>query len=333
VETEAEQAERNWVAANADLVSRAFDGYMQTGAWPQVDELQRALDRAAQNSDVREALRHLPRMAGEPVPWEPNHAVIPLRLLRYWDAARPVLDVCLDIVHLCLLAYQSDDPEPRVTSEQVNAPTTLAVRAGDLLSSSSGSPLGSGSSGNGYWSYEIAGSRVRVYQRVQSVEDYFTRQAELIFKLAPRSPLAAPLRRRLGIFLIMPFGCSWSDDTYLMIKEVTGQLETEQLEVDVFRADDIAAPGKITDQIMEAIGSSDAIIADITDTNPNVMWELGYAQALEKPVVILNQDVEQSPFDLRDWRQVGYGPGVDESRPRIIRYLRGALENAGWSDL
>jgi len=40
--------------------------------------------------------------------------------------------------------------------------------------------------------------------------------------------------------------------------------------------------------------------------NPNVMWELGYASAYGKPLVVLNQDPRGSPFDLQQVRQVKY---------------------------
>ena len=48
------------------------------------------------------------------------------------------------------------------------------------------------------------------------------------------------------------------------------------------------------------------ILADITGANGNVMWELGYAQALKRPVVVVNQEIESSPFDVHAWRQVEY---------------------------
>lgn len=39
-------------------------------------------------------------------------------------------------------------------------------------------------------------------------------------------------------------------------------------------------------------------IADMTALNPNVMWEAGYASALNKPIVAISQSTEKLPFDI-----------------------------------
>lgn len=72
------------------------------------------------------------------------------------------------------------------------------------------------------------------------------------------------------------------------------------------RLDEIRTPGRITDDLVLAIAASDFCVADLTGINPNVMWELGYAMALAKPVILISQDVETLPFDLRTMRVVPY---------------------------
>ncbi len=41
------------------------------------------------------------------------------------------------------------------------------------------------------------------------------------------------------------------------------------------RADQIAEPGEITEQVFIHLRDDDVLIADVTDGNPNVMYELG----------------------------------------------------------
>jgi nucleoside 2-deoxyribosyltransferase len=65
----------------------------------------------------------------------------------------------------------------------------------------------------------------------------------------------------------------------------------------------MAEPGRITDQIVNAIETADLIVADLTGNNPNVMFELGYADRAGKEVVLLNQEIGATPFDIKDWRQ------------------------------
>jgi hypothetical protein len=92
------------------------------------------------------------------------------------------------------------------------------------------------------------------------------------------------------------------------------------------RADDIAEPGRITDQIIEALIAADLVVADVTGSNPNVLFELGYADAMRKPIVCLNQDVTASPFDIRDWRQVPYETGaLVPARVRLTAAVIAAL--------
>ncbi len=79
------------------------------------------------------------------------------------------------------------------------------------------------------------------------------------------------------LFVIMPFGQNWSDGIYALIRRAAGKLDIPQERIRLYRADEIASPGQISDQIKQAIDSADVVIADITDVNPNVMWELGFA--------------------------------------------------------
>lgn len=116
-----------------------------------------------------------------------------------------------------------------------------------------------------------------------------------------------------SVFVLMPFRGEF-DDVYLVIKDAL-----ESCNLAAFRADEIAKPGRITDQIMEAISGSRLVIADLTGNNPNVLWELGYAQALGVPTLIINQNVEESPFDVAEVRQIVYDRGrlTADLRPRL----------------
>ena len=40
------------------------------------------------------------------------------------------------------------------------------------------------------------------------------------------------------------------------------------------------------------------VIVDVTDRDPNVMYELGIAHTIGKPVILLTQNIENVPFDL-----------------------------------
>ncbi|GAA2593288.1 hypothetical protein GCM10010435_85320 [Winogradskya consettensis] len=133
------------------------------------------------------------------------------------------------------------------------------------------------------------------------------------------------------VFVLMPFDENF-DDVFHIIKDSGRQSNEETgLEIKVYRADEIAEPGRISFQVLEAIREADLIIADLTGSNPNVMYELGYAHAAEKDVVILNQEVNDSPFDVKDFRQITYDRTkmLRDCRPRLVTAINSVIGKAG----
>ena len=73
------------------------------------------------------------------------------------------------------------------------------------------------------------------------------------------------------------------------------------------RADtDIYGTGKIIDQIWSGINSAKVLVAELTKRNPNVLYELGLAHALRKPVVLVSSNEEDVPFDVKHVRVIYY---------------------------
>lgn len=107
----------------------------------------------------------------------------------------------------------------------------------------------------------------------------------------------------MNIFIITPFSKNF-DDIKILIKEITEPLIGENGRC--IRLDDIEESGKITDDLIKYINDSDICIADITNNNPNVMWEVGYAMALGKRIIFISQDIKKLPFDIRIMRTLEY---------------------------
>jgi hypothetical protein len=129
------------------------------------------------------------------------------------------------------------------------------------------------------------------------------------------------------VFVIMPFSEAWSDGIYAFIRRTIERLEAPEGELHLYRADEIAQPGQISQQIKDSIAAAHVVIADITGVNPNVMWELGYADGLGKTIVILNQNPSSSPFDMIDRRQVAYhGSPTDQDEKDFLRHIIEALQ-------
>lgn len=65
------------------------------------------------------------------------------------------------------------------------------------------------------------------------------------------------------------------------------------------RGDRIPGQGSIMVQVVRETLDATAVVADLTGLNPNVLYELGIADALRKPVLRLIHDPATLPFDLR----------------------------------
>jgi hypothetical protein len=120
---------------------------------------------------------------------------------------------------------------------------------------------------------------------------------------------------RKACFVLMPFARKF-DAVYECIQPtMTG------LSWSCTRADEIHQPREIIDQIWENILRADLVIADLTGTNPNVFYELGYAHALNKNTILLTQSIDDVPFDLRHRRLVCYS-GTSAGYRRLRSALR-----------
>src|SRR5207249_315738 len=77
---------------------------------------------------------------------------------------------------------------------------------------------------------------------------------------------------------------------------------------------------------MGQIEKSKVLLADLTDKNPNVFYELGLAHAARKPVVLSAARVDDVPFDLRHLRVIIYDvhepDWAEKLRRNISDYLR-----------
>ena len=64
------------------------------------------------------------------------------------------------------------------------------------------------------------------------------------------------------------------------------------------RADEIDQPGIITNQVIQHVVNDPLVIADLTERNPNVFYELAIRHAMRKPFIQLIDKNESIPFDV-----------------------------------
>lgn len=109
-------------------------------------------------------------------------------------------------------------------------------------------------------------------------------------------------------FVISPIGEDGSE-TRIRSNKVLKHIITEpvsQLGYEVIRADKISEPGIITTQIIEYIVDAELVIADLTEHNPNVFYELAIRHAMRKPLVQIIRKGDIIPFDVAATRVIQF---------------------------
>ncbi len=123
-------------------------------------------------------------------------------------------------------------------------------------------------------------------------------------------------------FVLMPFSPPRRTEIY---EEYIKKPLQEQLNVPCRRADDFYASRQIMDDIWTAINRASFIVADLSNRNPNVFYELGLAHVIGKPVILVAETREDIPFDLQGVRTIVYGDSPSTWRmlaTQIIEYAR-----------
>lgn len=112
-------------------------------------------------------------------------------------------------------------------------------------------------------------------------------------------------------FVIMPFSQTtnehteeyWTkhfEDFLKPLIEVSPKLEARRSQ---------ALRGDVLKQIITDLAVSPVVVADLTDNNPNVYWELGVRQSFKHGTVTVAEEGTQLPFDISAKGTLFYYPG------------------------
>ena len=96
------------------------------------------------------------------------------------------------------------------------------------------------------------------------------------------------------VFIIMSFKKEF-DELYNVYKVVC-----KKFGFNAVRTDKVLSLDKILPRILQGIRHSAFVIADVTETSPNVFYEIGYAEGLGRPVIATAKVDTKLPFDIVD---------------------------------
>lgn len=138
----------------------------------------------------------------------------------------------------------------------------------------------------------------------------------------------------LSCLVLMPFNAHRTFVYELAIKKAIEELNEDLLahcapplvpKLELQKADEVFAPNNDkVKHIKQLIADSDLVIVDISELNPNVLWELGYSTAQSKYVILIG-DESDLPFNLRVTEICKYNlnyEGMSRLREDLVRCLR-----------
>ncbi len=150
-------------------------------------------------------------------------------------------------------------------------------------------------------------------------------------------PTPQPLENQRTCFVIGPIGSEHADIDSLARKtwEESLRVMEEIIEpacanhgLTPVRADNLARAGEITGQIFRRLRDDDVVIADLTDANPNVMYELGLRHTRDKLTIQIGE-YGRLPFDVSTIRTIQFSQspvGRINAREELIRVLKKGIE-------
>ena len=129
-------------------------------------------------------------------------------------------------------------------------------------------------------------------------------------------------------FVIAPIGESESETRKRSDQILKHVINPAALECgyNATRSDHISEPGMITSQVIQRIVDDPLVIADLTERNPNVFYELAIRHAIRRPLVQLIMKGEQIPFDVAGTRTIHVDhrdlDSVEEAKTEIVAQIR-----------
>lgn len=124
------------------------------------------------------------------------------------------------------------------------------------------------------------------------------------------------------VFVLMPFLEEFKDFYEHGIKAACTEegVYCERVDEQIFEE-------TILDRIYNQINKADIVIADMTGRNPNVFYETGYAHALDRRVILLTQNSDDIPFDLKHYPHIIYEGKISKLKSEVKKRIHWSINN------
>jgi hypothetical protein len=128
--------------------------------------------------------------------------------------------------------------------------------------------------------------------------------------------------QKLDVFVLMPFKAKLEKVYTDHIKKLG-----EELGITIQRADEQFSPRPFMEKVWDGICAVRLVIADCTEKNSNVFYEIGIAHTVGKKVILITRSEKDIPSDIKhfDYIEYVYDP---EGTQKLIDKLRTFLKQS-----
>lgn len=138
-----------------------------------------------------------------------------------------------------------------------------------------------------------------------------------------------PRKPKFRCFIIMPFSQTsethtedyWSKHFETFLKLVVDPIPN----IKAYRSEPLR--GDILKQIIRELITAEVVIADITDYNPNVFWELGVRQSFKHCTITIAEEGTDLPFDISNKSTLFYSPSDHIKNANFTKKLTNAIKD------
>jgi len=131
-------------------------------------------------------------------------------------------------------------------------------------------------------------------------------------------------------FVVMPFHNLYEIEYEKVIKPAI-----EESGLECIRGDEIYAEQEIIHDIWKSLKECRLVVAELSGRNPNVLYEIGLAHAIGKPIILITRNQEDVPFDLKALRYIYYDTNNPEwgqtLKTDLTKKIRGVLDNPAFA--
>ena len=121
-----------------------------------------------------------------------------------------------------------------------------------------------------------------------------------------------------SVFVVMPYREPWESLFTTIIEPAI-----REASLACVRADKTVLIGDLNDNVWAQIAAAGLILADVSDRNPNVFYELGIAAAMGKDMLLLRNRAKRAPADFKGTLFYLYDDErLDELRLALVAALK-----------